>query len=538
MADHAASDTASPRGAWWAALALLSAALLGPLLIADVPPILDYPNHLARFVLLAAGPEDPVLGPVFTPNWAIIPNLASDVIGPVLVRLLPVHVAGRSLLGGILLLNLAGVLALHRSLFGRRSFWPLASGLVGYNSTFLLGFMNWQISCGLAMLFAAAWLTWRERRPIATIAGASVASIVLFFCHPMGLMFFLVLIGSAEAHAMWHGRAVFVRFLLVRPVLLLPVLLGPMLLSILTPLRNEPATADWMDAQAKLVQVASPFINYFFLFDAFTTLLVYGGVVLGVAAGWFVLAPRAVVAAAALAILYVACPFNLMGTSFVDTRIAIMFGFLLFAAVDPAGLPRQARRVVAAGLVALFAVRMAVVADVWVEQRRDLADLRAVIAAVPPGALVYVTTVPREEAQTYWDTGPRSRMLSNILRTDYHLPALLLIERGAFWPLLFANPAQQPIRLRPAYERLAREEFEIPSHADLVADPDRGSAAFRDFDFVLMLEADADPDLRGFVPRCLALVSWTDFAALFRVRRDSGACVTVPPPGKCGTAPC
>jgi hypothetical protein len=64
-----------------------------------------------------------------------------------------------------------------------------------------------------------------------------------------------------------------------------------------------------------------------------------------------------------------------------------------------------------------------------------------------------------------------------------------------------------------------------------VADPDRGSAALRDFDFVLMLEADADPDLLGFMPRCLVLVSHTGFAALFRVRRDAAACVIVPSQG-------
>ena len=42
-----------------------------------------------------------------------------------------------------------------------------------------------------------------------------------------------------------------------------------------------------------------------------------------------------------------------MSASFLDTRIAIMLGFLLFAAVDPARLPRQSRRVVAAGLRAV-----------------------------------------------------------------------------------------------------------------------------------------------------------------------------------------
>jgi hypothetical protein len=227
-------------------------------------------------------------------------------------------------------------------------------------------------------------------------------------------------------------------------------------------------------------------------------------------------------------ILYVAVPFNIMGASFVDTRIAIMLGFLLFAVIDPVRLPRRTGQVVAAGLATLFALRMTVLAGIWVDHRRDLADLRAVIADVPPGALVYMTYVPPEEAPTYWDKGPRSRILSNLLRTEYHLPALLFIERKAFAPVLFVNPAQQPIRLRPTYERLDREARAIPPHAALVANPDIGSEALRDFDFVLMLEAGADPDLAGFVPRCLALVSRTDFAALFRVRHDQAVCAITP----------
>ena len=512
------SDAVNTRGAWWAGVGLLSAVLLAPLLITDVPPLLDYPNHLARFVLLAAGADDPTLGPIFTPHWAIIPNLATDAIAPPLLRLLPVHVAGRCLLGGILLLNAAGVIALHRALFGRLSFWPLASGLVVYNSGFLLGFLNWQIGSGLSMLFAAAWLTWRERRPVATIAAAATASVVLFFCHLMGLVFFLVLIGSAEAHAMWRERAV-----LARSASLLPVLTGPMVLWLLTALRDAPGETHWMTPQEKLLQLASPFINYLLPLDLVSAALVFGAVAFGVATSRVVLAPRAIVAVAVLAILYAALPFDLMATSFLDTRIAIMLGFLLFAAVDPVRLSRQVRLAAGIGLTVLFAVRMAVVAEVWTEHRRDLADLRAVIAAVPPGASVVMTNVPLEEAPAYWDAGPRSRLISNVLRTEYHLPALLIIERGAFWPLLFANPAQQPIRLRPAYARLAREVYDIPSHAALVADPDRGSAALRDFDFVLMLEAGADPDLSGFVPKYLTLVARTDFAALFRVRRDAVA---------------
>ena len=89
-----------------------------------------------------------------------------------------------------------------------------------------------------------------------------------------------------------------------------------------------------------LLQLASPFINYVLPLDLISAAVVFGAVVLGVATARIVVAPRAIVAAAALAILYVALPFDLMATSFLDTRIVIMLGFLLFAAVDPARLPR------------------------------------------------------------------------------------------------------------------------------------------------------------------------------------------------------
>lgn len=494
---------------WWATLAAAVALLLLPLLITDVPPILDYPNHLARLVLLHAGPDDPVLGRFFEPAWSILPNLASDVIVPPLLGLLPPHVAGRVMLGGILLLNLAGVIALHRALFGRRSYWPLASVLMAYNSTFLLGFLNWQIGSGLAMLAAAGWITWRERRPIATIAAACLVSVALFFCHLMGVAFFLLLIGSVELRAMWGGSGK-----LGRLAALMPVAAGPLVLSLQTTLRDAPASTHWMSLYDKTVQVASPFINYVFPLDLFSVAVVYGGIVLGIAAGWLVVAPRAAVAFGVVVAGYVVLPFDLMSASFLDTRVAIMIGWLAFSVIEPA-VPRGvvAWRLVGAGCVALFLVRMGVLADAWVDHRRDLAEFRSVIDLVPPGASVYTTNVPQEEAPAYWDAGPRSRRLSNTLRADYHMPALLFIERGAFWPVLFANPAQQPIRLRPDYAALARTAHFLPSHAKLVAEPERAAEGLRAFDYVLLMEAGAAGDLPG----CLTPMKRTEFVALFRV---------------------
>ena len=195
-------------------------------------------------------------------------------IGPPLLHVLPVHVAGRCLLGGILLLNLAGgVLALHRALFGRRSFWPLASGLVAYNSSFLTGFLNWGIGSGLAMLFAAAWLTWRESRPAMTIADCDAGGGRAVLLSPDGPDVLprtdrrrreRTPLGSARACAGPIGVAAAGAG-------------GADGAGFLAAPQAPPAATHWMNPHEKLVQTASPFVNYLFALDMASAPLVYGG---------------------------------------------------------------------------------------------------------------------------------------------------------------------------------------------------------------------------------------------------------------------
>ena len=296
----------------------------------------------------------------------------------------------------------------------------------------------------------------------------------------------------------------------------------------------------WPRLDVKLVNAASPFINYVFPLDMISAVLVYGGIALGVAVGWLIVAPRAVAAVVILPVAYFVLPFDLMSASFLDMRFAVMFGFLLFAAVDPAP-----QHVPITGEAAAWPL-MRLVADVTLG-RTALPPLAAQCCS-PCGWQPWRTCGPSNGATSpsCAPSSPPSRQAPRSSLPTFHrkkhrrigmrdhaaavsptgcapiitCPRLLLIERGAFWPVLFANPAQQPIRLRPAYAKLAREAHDIPSHARLVDDPDSALPALCDFDFVLMLEAGADPDLANFIPACLALEARSDFAALFRVLRE------------------
>ena len=110
---------------------------------------------------------------------------------------------------------------------------------------------------------------------------------------------------------------------------------------------------------------------------------------------------------------------------------------------------------------------------------------------------------------------PLSRRLSNGIRVDYHLPALLLIERRAFWPFLFDNPSQQPVETLPPYRGLAERAGSIADHGAL-AEP--GKVDLCGFDYLLLLEAGANPTCRISPRNGCCFSRGRTFAALFRVR--------------------
>ena len=489
----------------WGAVGL-ALALVAPLLLVDVPPLLDYPNHLARMFLLAHGAEDPVLAGMFVTQWGIIPNLAIDVIGPALMGLLPVHVAGRVLLAMVLLLPFAGVLAFHRAVFRRGNVWPLASALVMYSAAFLLGFLNYVIGMGAALLVAALWIAGRERWPVWTVVAVAVGMVGVFFCHLMGVLFALVLVGCWEIAAAWRDR----RFL-TRGVAVLAVAIVPLGLYRASVLGGEVGGAAYLDMAGKLAQMEWPFMAYVPWLDALTAAAVMGVLLWRgrprVPAG-------VVLALGVLVGLYAVAPYAFKGTQSLDTRFTLMVVLLLFAGVVPVGRSGWAM----AGLAGVFAVRMGVVAVAWAGHAGALAEFRRVIEPVPAGAKVLVAAVSRGEAPGYWAGVPLARRLGSGVPTDTHLPALLLIERRAFWPVLFNEPAQQPVAWVPDLQALADQVGGVVDHAALRTEMLCG------YGFVLVLDAGGDPAIARYRAEDLELVRLAENAALFRIRAGRVGC--------------
>jgi len=492
------------------AFALLCLILVAPLTLVDVPPLLDYPNHLARAVVLASAETDPILSSMYRPRWAIIPDLGVDLVLPPLLHVLPVHWAGRIVVGLSLLLPIVGVVAYSRATFGTWSAWPMASALVAYNATFLLGFLNFVAGIGMALLLGAAWIAWRDRYPKLIAIIAAVGTVVLFFCHLMGVLFFYVLISGYELERLWVARRK-TDIVIGRIGIMLPMIAAPLMLYLVSPLALLSNSIEWTSAVDKLRQLVLPFANYVLLSDIVTAGVVAGFLLACIITGRCRLTPAGGVALAVTTIGFVIAPWACKGTYFFDTRFVILLGYLLFAAVRPIRLTRLATISATCLFAMLFATRMGVIGYAWHGHQRDVADLRAVISSMPPGARVMVTEVTPTAAPEYWRRAPLSRMLSVGLELDTHLPALLLIEHRAYWPFLFDNPSQQPVETRAPYKQLAEQ-------ADRVTDY-RALDDLCGYDYLLLLDAGGEPDLAHFTDDRLALVAQRDIAALFRVKQ-------------------
>jgi hypothetical protein len=454
---RAAGIVDAPNRPWFMAAGLLAIVLAIPFFLVDVPPVLDYPNHLARYFVLAH-PDDPVLSRMYAPHWATLPNLGMDIIGAAMLRVTDVYLGGKILLALSLFAPVIGVMAYHRAAFGGNSYWPLASGLVAYNGVFFLGFMNFLLSLGLALTASAGWIALRRRKLLLTpIAAGALAAATIFFCHIFGAILFALLIGADEASFLWKRRnsgSLKTNDLACAGGAVATALSPALVLYLLSPLNATANSVGEWRGLPKLWRILTPFMTTSAELTLMSGVIVVSLLILLRRQCQF--APGLPLALATLVLAFVAAPSSVKGGTFVDMRFALMIGLLLFAGIQP---HLSARQATLTGLVfaALIVLRSGYVGTTWFDHRHDLADLRAAIAEVQPGTRVLAA---RGQPGYMADLQPANRALPGVYRLDGHLAALLLIERRAFWPLLFADPAQQPLTVRPPLDRIAQPTSE------------------------------------------------------------------------------
>jgi hypothetical protein len=514
---------------WWTGLLLMLVGLSVPILAVAVPPLTDYPNHLARCYLIAFGRSDPFLGQMFSEHWQIIPNIGVDLILPPLMHILPPLIAGRVLLALCVLLPASGAVALGYAYFRVRSFWELAAGFAAYNALFLLGFMNFQLAVGIGLWGAAGWILYREKIPAATVVLGAAIGTVAFFFHVAGFCFFVLLIGSYELVVTFRRQGQFsFRAAVRRALMLAATLIVPLVLYVLSPLRKVGGTLEWPRFKDKIYNLLVPFQDYSFGLDALLIAPVFIILLVCLLTRRARLSSAGLISSIVLLVVYAIAPRGMKGGFFADLRLPVMLGFMVFAAFVPVRLSARQRLAAAMLLAALFAARIGFITKVWSESQRDVSDVREVISAVEPGSRVLAAEVSFHDNPVWFFAMPRRRWIPHLTVTYSHLGAFVLLDRRAFWSGIFAAEAQQPIQLKEPYRNLRVVESPPPRYL-LLAEKNPLPAELkkfpflvdwdRKFDYVLILNAEGAPDLEHFLPERLQLVNRRGIAALLKIKK-------------------
>jgi hypothetical protein len=171
----------------FALILILAAALLAPIWMVEFPPLLDYPNHLARSFVLAHL-DDPVFtfSRFYRADWGAYPYLGMDAALAVLGRLFPIETAGRLFLSLCALALPAAAWFFLRQANpgeGRTALWAM---LIACNVFFLEGFLNFDLSLAAGLLALGFWLCWLAKPGIVRWIASLAAFTLLYFTHLLG----------------------------------------------------------------------------------------------------------------------------------------------------------------------------------------------------------------------------------------------------------------------------------------------------------------------------------------------------------------
>ncbi len=436
-----------------AAVAVAAAILIVPLWVVDSPAMPDYPAHLATFFLIAGGVRDPVLSNFYHLEWAPIPNLAFEILVPVMGRVMSLATAIKLLLSASLAMWTIGPALINRALHGRFGIAALGAVFFAYNDNFMWGFFNYYFAAGLALVAFAAWIASRAWNVSARVASFALIVIAIYFAHVFGAALFLLMIGCYEMVRFAERKRFTVRAALDAfwPItaIALPVVIAFLFFK---PSGTDNHTAfnllDTLHDRFEALMAVS--------FDrpAYVTLAALIGFLAFAAwRGWITFHRRMLPLLAVLVVLTVLMPEEAMGGWGVDLRLPAVVGALLFASAR-LRLPTPGEVALAAAGLGAVIFSSATLAGNWRYYDVRFHEFREATGDLPRGVRLMTVldgdAIGKASDQPFW-----------------HLAEFAVIDRAAFTPLLFTTKGQHVVRLAPGLEHSAAASAQQGSPPDV-----------------------------------------------------------------------
>jgi hypothetical protein len=496
----------------------LGAATLSPLLWASVPPLVDYPNHLARMWILVHRTEIPQLARDYVVHWRILPDLAMDFVVPALSMAMPVELAGRVFIALTMLGLIAGTATLHRVLHGRFSVWPVWSVLFIYNAVLFWGFLGCLFAIAVYLFTFSGWIATREWRMVPRILLFSAAGALLFLLHLFAFGLYGLSVSSYELGCRLAGRRLPLKSLAWCAVISLQFVPGLVLWYM--------SLGDVASAYTTYGGLANKVYALFAPVDfGFSAAPLDRGIWLGVSVFLLLAARRAALTLvpvmrlplAAMLVAAVLMPYYANGSALADIRLPVTLPFVILASTQFAVSQKGLARLLGGTGLVFFGLRIWTVSESWKDYDSWFNEFRAASAVIAPGArlLIVQAKIPQDNAIAGHQRrlpGVPAALATLQPAVFWHMGALAVIDRSAFFPYLFtqATPLDVASRNRDVSQSLGGAV--TPEDLAMSVDPRSAKSldAVRDifgqplywrdwqetFDYALWIDVGAKPEPR------------------------------------------
>lgn len=177
------------RPAWfeWVVVCAATLAAVLPLLLGDVPGLVDLPNNIARLQIREELYPGSWYAAFYAANSLAIPNAAFDLFGGALDAWLPPAALGRAFAVLSVVLTTTGAAALARAFGQRASLAAVLAAAIAHNYATTSGLLNYAAGLGIALWAAWVWLRLRRAQLALRWFVGCAAAFVLYFCHLFAL---------------------------------------------------------------------------------------------------------------------------------------------------------------------------------------------------------------------------------------------------------------------------------------------------------------------------------------------------------------
>lgn len=410
-------------------LLLLAGVLVLPIWLVKYPPLVDYPNHLARTYILAhMGEKGFWLRQFYGVQWGLYPYLVMDLVLLALQTVFAVEIAGKILLSLCVLAIPASVWMFLRRVNPSQPALALCALPFTYNIFFLSGFLAYQLSIAVCFLLLAVCLDYIKKQSLARFCLCLLLATLLYFTHLVGFALAGLVLGLYGLAT--RQRVKFFGFLFL---IFLP---GTAFWAINKATVGISSLLIMGNPKEKLIGLSEVMRGYSTRLDLVCLLALLGTVLAMWVRNREVRWNRAWLwPSAAVFGLYWVFPM-VYGTGWdADTRILLFTALLAWATVD---FGRRTKWLVPVVLV-LTMLRVTNVAYHFVQEQPRLASMAQSFSTPPPNSRVLPVVSSWGERQ--------------IQQPYRHFWAYGVIEHHWFAPYLFTDQGVQPLtKVYPAYD--------------------------------------------------------------------------------------